>query len=131
MVTVGVISGKNRPLQVKGRYYGNVIQTEAAINPENSGGPLINILGEVIGINTLIVYPSQSIGFAIPADEVKPQTFVTILHTETSRQAMKNNLYLVLVHSTHCTFHPLRSNGTILLAPLAQKRYVAGQYPIV
>ena len=70
-VTVGVISGKNRPLQVDGRFYGNVIQTDAAINPGNSGGPLINILGEVIGINTLIVYPSQSIGFAIPVDDVK------------------------------------------------------------
>ncbi|BCU82775.1 hypothetical protein JIR001_25580 [Polycladomyces abyssicola] len=71
-VTVGVISGKNRPLQVANRYYGNVIQTDAAINPGNSGGPLINILGEVIGINTLIIYPSQSIGFAIPIDDIKP-----------------------------------------------------------
>lgn len=71
-VTVGVISGKNRPLQVSGRFFGNVIQTDAAINPGNSGGPLINILGEVIGINTLIAYPSQSISFAISIDDAKP-----------------------------------------------------------
>ena len=71
-VTVGVVSGKNRPLRIANRSYDNVIQTDAAINPGNSGGPLINIMGEVIGINTLIIYPSQSIGFAIPIDDVKP-----------------------------------------------------------
>lgn len=71
-VTVGVVSGKNRPLRIANRSYDNVIQTDAAINPGNSGGPLINILGEVVGINTLIIYPSQSIGFAIPIDDVKP-----------------------------------------------------------
>jgi serine protease Do len=71
-VTVGVVSGKNRPLHIANRRYDNVIQTDAAINPGNSGGPLINILGEVVGINTLIIYPSQSIGFAIPIDAVKP-----------------------------------------------------------
>jgi serine protease Do len=70
--TVGIISGKNRPLQVGRRLYENVIQTDAAINPGNSGGPLVNILGEVIGINTLIIYPSQCLGFAIPIEDVKP-----------------------------------------------------------
>ncbi|GGE20238.1 hypothetical protein GCM10011571_22730 [Marinithermofilum abyssi] len=71
-VTVGVISGKDRPLQAENRFFGNVIQTDAAINPGNSGGPLINILGEVIGINTLVAYPSQSISFAISIDDAKP-----------------------------------------------------------
>ncbi|SFI96158.1 S1C family serine protease [Thermoflavimicrobium dichotomicum] len=71
-VTVGVVSGKNRPLQVGDRTYQSVIQTDAAINPGNSGGPLINMLGKVIGINTFVIYPSQSIGFAIPIENVKP-----------------------------------------------------------
>ncbi|PTM60008.1 S1C family serine protease [Desmospora activa] len=71
-VTIGIISGKDRPLRLENRHFGNVIQTDAAINPGNSGGPLLNILGQVIGINTLVVYPSQSISFAIPIDEVKP-----------------------------------------------------------
>ncbi|MBA4492786.1 S1C family serine protease [Paenactinomyces guangxiensis] len=71
-VTVGVISGKNRPLRVGNRFYNKVIQTDAAINPGSSGGPLVNILGEVIGINTLIIYPSQSMGFAIPIEDIKP-----------------------------------------------------------
>ncbi|SFS45213.1 S1C family serine protease [Marininema halotolerans] len=71
-VTLGVISGKDRPLSMADRFFSRVIQTDAAINPGNSGGPLLNIFGQAIGINTLVVYPSQSISFAIPIDEVKP-----------------------------------------------------------
>ncbi len=71
-VTLGIISGKNRPLKVGRRYYKNVIQTDAAINPGNSGGPLINLQGKVIGMNTLIIYPSQCLGFAIPMEEIRP-----------------------------------------------------------
>ncbi|WP_170109715.1 S1C family serine protease [Melghirimyces profundicolus] len=71
-VTLGVVSGKDRPLQIQNRQFGSVIQTDAAINPGNSGGPLINILGQAIGVNTLMVYPSQSISFAIPIDDIKP-----------------------------------------------------------
>ncbi|MFO7263151.1 MAG: trypsin-like peptidase domain-containing protein [Bacillota bacterium] len=71
-VTVGVISAKNRPLKTAERYYPNVMQTDAAINPGNSGGPLINIHGEVIGVNVAVAQPSQSIGFAIAIDSIKP-----------------------------------------------------------
>lgn len=71
-VTVGIISGKDRPLHIGDRFFGNVIQTDAAINPGNSGGPLINMLGEVIAVNTLMAYPSQGISFAISIDEIKP-----------------------------------------------------------
>lgn len=75
-VSVGVVSGKNRSLN-KGPY-DNYIQTDASINPGSSGGPLFNIAGEVIGINTLI-YTDRSkerkvnigIGFAIPINMVK------------------------------------------------------------
>lgn len=70
--TTGIISGKNRPLQLANRSYHGVIQTDAPINPGNSGGPLINLHGQVIGINTLIIYPSQCLGFAIPTEDIKP-----------------------------------------------------------
>ncbi|MDZ4181634.1 MAG: trypsin-like peptidase domain-containing protein [Candidatus Cloacimonadaceae bacterium] len=75
-VSVGVISALNRnfaPREDK-RSYRNMIQTDAAVNPGNSGGPLVNINGEVIGINTFIVSESGGnigIGFAIPIDRVK------------------------------------------------------------
>lgn len=71
-VTVGVISAKNRALRTANHVYEDVIQTDAAINPGNSGGPLFNLYGEVIGMNAAIVRNSQSIGFAIAIDAIRP-----------------------------------------------------------
>ncbi|MBU0506783.1 trypsin-like peptidase domain-containing protein, partial [bacterium] len=75
-VSKGVISGLSRSIsagasQGYSEYLFDLIQTDAAINVGNSGGPLINLAGEVIGINTAIVYQSQNIGFAIPINSVK------------------------------------------------------------
>lgn len=73
-VTVGVISAVRQSLSIEGANYSNLIQTDAAINRGNSGGPLVNIRGEVIGINTAIYAPTgvfAGIGFAIPANRVK------------------------------------------------------------
>ena len=75
-VSVGVISGLDRPFQVANRRQAQVIQTDAAINPGNSGGPLLNIRGEVIGMNTAIITDGQrqgniGIGFAIPINTVR------------------------------------------------------------
>lgn len=58
-------------LEAKGIRFQNLIQTDAAINLGNSGGPLCNIDGEVIGINIAIIWGANSIGFAIPVNEVK------------------------------------------------------------
>src|SRR5690554_616382 len=74
-VTVGVISALERPITIPAedgsRHYPNLIQTDAAINSGNSGGPLLNINGEIIGINTAVSTQGQGIGFAIPVNEVK------------------------------------------------------------
>lgn len=76
-VTVGVISSTGMNLgQSNNRYYVNMIQTDAAINGGNSGGPLVNSLGELIGMNTLIFTADGSrgnvgVGFAIPVDKIK------------------------------------------------------------
>ena len=73
-VTVGVISALNRKLGTT--IFDNFIQTDAAINFGNSGGPLLNVKGEVIGINTLISSQGTGIGFSIPinmAKEILPQ----------------------------------------------------------
>ena len=70
-VSVGVISGLSRTIQAQGETLTNVIQTDAAINQGNSGGPLLNLKGEVIGINTAVALGAENIGFAIPINQVK------------------------------------------------------------
>ncbi|ATO48697.1 MULTISPECIES: S1C family serine protease [Brevibacillus] len=70
-VTAGIISAKNRRIQVSKRLYDEIFQTDAAINPGNSGGPLINLHGEVIGLNAFIIQSSQCLGFAIGIDSIK------------------------------------------------------------
>lgn len=71
-VTQGIISALNRGGAVGLNTIENYIQTDAAINQGNSGGPLLNLKGEVIGINTAISAMGQNIGFAVPIDLIKP-----------------------------------------------------------
>lgn len=74
-VTKGVISGKNRRIIAGGaggdELIEEAIQTDAAISPGNSGGPLLDLNGKVIGVNTAISESGQSLGFAIPANAVR------------------------------------------------------------
>lgn len=71
-VTTGIVSALHRELPVsKDTVYKDLIQTDASINRGNSGGPLLNVLGELIGINTAIRSDAQNIGFAIPVDTVR------------------------------------------------------------
>ncbi len=65
-VTSGIVSAKGRTLGLGA--YDDFIQTDASLNPGNSGGPLFNLQGEVVGVNTAIIARGQGIGFAIPID---------------------------------------------------------------
>lgn len=66
-VTHGIVSALGRPIKYEDRVYENLIQTDCPINPGNSGGALVDRLGRVIGINTLVV-EANGVGFAIPID---------------------------------------------------------------
>jgi len=83
-VSVGVVSAKGREITIpensRTRYYTDLLQTDASINSGNSGGPLLNMNGEAVGINTAVSTNAQGIGFAIPSS-----TFVAVI------DQLKNN----------------------------------------
>jgi len=84
-VSVGVISGLSRSVIASGQngeaeYLDQVIQTDAAINRGNSGGPLLNLEGKVVGVNVATATTSQSIGFALPINDVR-QAIISVQKT--------------------------------------------------
>ncbi|MFZ5452414.1 MAG: DegQ family serine endoprotease [Thermodesulfobacteriota bacterium] len=89
-VTCGIVSAKGRVIGAGP--YDDFIQTDASINPGNSGGALLNLKGELVGINTAIIAQGQGIGFAIPVNTAKPLVPQLIAKGEVTRGYLGVNI---------------------------------------
>ena len=115
-VTAGVISALGRSFRAStGRLMDDVIQTDAALNPGNSGGPLVNSRGEVIGVNTAVILPAQGICFAIGIDSARHVAAWLIKEGRIRRSFLGLGGQNVPVHRRLVRYHQLSEPGGILV----------------
>lgn len=117
-VTYGIISGFGRDVQALDAAGGaetliDLFQTDAAINEGNSGGPLVNMSGEVIGINTAVAGGAQNIGFAIPVNDVKGLV-TSVLEDGQLRQPFLGVRYVTLTDAAASSFDLKVKRGAYL-----------------
>lgn len=119
-VTVGVLSATNREARYEGEVlYRDILQTDAAVNPGNSGGPLVNLNGDLIGINVAVYQQAQNISFAVPVKR--------------ARALLSRWLSSRLLHKTWLGFEPqagpdgLRVDGLDPEGPAARAGVQAGE----
>ena len=116
-VTAGVVSALGRSMRSQsGRLIDNVIQTDAALNPGNSGGPLVNSRGEVIGVNTAIIHPAQGICFAIASNTAEFVAAWLIKEGRIRRSWIGVAGQNVAIHRRVIRFHRLAVDHGILVA---------------
>jgi S1-C subfamily serine protease len=120
-VTAGVISALGRSLRSQsGRLIDSVIQTDAALNPGNSGGPLVNSNGEVIGVNTAVILPAQGICFAISINTAKFVAGQLIKEGRIRRSFIGVAGQDVPLHRRIMRFHHLEQESGILVISIEQ-----------
>src|SRR5271170_1838812 len=116
-VTAGVVSALGRSMRSQsGRLIDNVIQTDAALNPGNSGGPLVNSHGEIIGVNTAIILPAQGICFAIASNTAEFVAAWLIKEGHVRRSWIGVSGQNVPIHRRVVRFHRLAVDHGVLIA---------------
>jgi S1-C subfamily serine protease len=118
-VTAGVVSALGRSLRTRsGRLIDGVIQTDAALNPGNSGGPLVDAAGDVVGINTAIIAGAQGLCFAISADTASFVASRLIREGRVRRSAIGLSGHDVTLPRRFVRFHGLAGEGGVRVEAL-------------
>ena len=115
-VTAGIVSALGRTMRAEsGRLMDEIIQTDAALNPGNSGGPLLNSAGEVIGVNTAVILPAQGICFAIASNTAQFVAGWLIKEGRIRRSSIGVAGQNVPLHPRVVRFHKLPADRGVLV----------------
>jgi S1-C subfamily serine protease len=115
-VSVGVLSGVGRTMRTPdGHLIDNILQSDAAMNPGNSGGPMIDTNGEVIGINTAIIASAQGLGFSIGIDTAKEIAEYLIREKKVVKAYLGLMLQEIEIHPRIRNFYSLHSHKGLLI----------------
>ena len=137
-VTAGIVSALGRSMRAQtGRLLDNVLQTDAALNPGNSGGPLVDARGDVIGVNTAVILPAQGICFAIAASTAERVAIALIrdgrvrrawlgVGGETVPLPRRFVRHFELVHDTGVRIQSVEKDSPAIAAGIARDDIVVG-----